>query len=342
VTFTRDRRLWIVTAALVAGAAGGLIVSFTGSSPRKAEAAVLVSSKKGPAAVEPFLPDLRTLATSSLLAGNVRSTLRLSEPAESLRARLHADIRPSTQVIAISATGSSARSAQQLAQEAAVVFSLLVGERFKTTTPPLSATVLDPAHVLGGPDRHILRNLLLGALVGLVLGTVVAVLFGGPPAAPVGAPPRAARELMRREQLLERRIGTVTARERELASRAALVKTQERDLAKRAHELEQRATTPPPAPPPRESPPSPEPVAPPAPPPTPPPPGKPAVQRLGGWNINELDALVTANGETHPDQVEEWHAYLFFLRDHASVDGELPRQFDSLVEEVFGALLEPR
>jgi len=340
VTFTRDRRLWIVTAALVAGALVGLILSLTSSASRKAEASVLVSSRQGPTAVEPFLPDLRTLATSSLLAGNVRSTLRLSESAESLRARLHAAIRPETQVIAISATGSSARSAQQLAQEAAVVFSLLVGERFKTTTPPLRATVLDPAHVLGGPNRHVVRNLLLGALVGLVLGTVAAVLFAGPPAAPVGAPPRAARELMRREKLLERRIGSVTARERELASRAALVKTQERELAKRAHELEPRAAASSPSPPLAEAePPKPEiPVTPTPPPPEP----KPVAPRLGGWNINELDTLVTANGDAHPEQVKEWHAYLFFLRDHASVDGDLPGQFDSLVEEVFGALLEPR
>jgi capsular polysaccharide biosynthesis protein len=339
VTFTRDRRLWIVTAALVVGAAVGVIFSYTGSSSRKAEASVLVSSKQGPAAVEPFLPDLRTLATSSLLAGNVRSTLRLSESAESLRARLHAAIHPNTQVIAISATGSSARSAQQLAQEAAVVFSLLVGERFKTTTPPLRATVLDPAHVLGGPNRHILRNALLGALIGLALGTVVAVLFAEAPAAPVGAPPRAARELMRREKLLERRIGSVTARERELASRAAHVKTQERELAKRAHELQRRATAPPPPPPA----PAPAPVAPAAEPERvpvePKRPPRSAEPRIGGWNINELDALVTAKGDAYPAQVEEWHAYLFFLRDHASVDGTLPRQFDALIEEVFSPLV---
>jgi hypothetical protein len=330
VTFTRDRRLWIVSAALVVGVAVGLIFSYTGSASRRAEASVLVSSKQGPAAVAPFLPDLKTLATSSLLAGNVRSTLRLSASAESLRSRLHATIRPHTQVIAISATGSTARSSQQLAQEAAVVFSLLVGERFRTTTPPLTAAVLDPAHVFGGPNRHVLRNAFLGALIGLVFGTVAAVLFVGPPPAPAQVPPTAARDLMRREKLLERRISRVTAREHELASRAGIVKAQERELALRERELEEAAAAQTAgagaaearmaeleAAPPSDL----EPEA--------------AIARGRGWTIDELDALVEANGDADPAQVEEWRAYLFFLRDHASADGRLPESFDSLIAEVF-------
>jgi len=39
------------------------------------------------------------------------------------------------------------------------------------------------------------------------------------------------------------------------------------------------------------------------------------------------------------EQAEEWRTYLFFLREHATSDGSLPRQFDGLVEDVFGALL---
>lgn len=335
MTLSRDRRLWIVSAALVVGLAVGLILSFAGSASRRAEAAVLVSSKQGPAAVEPFLADLRTLATSSLLAGNVRSTLRLSESAESLRTRLHATIRTHTQVIAISATGPSARSAQQLAQEAAVVFSLLVGERFRTTTPPLEAAVLDPAHVLGGPNRHVVRNALLGAVLGLVLGTVAAVLFVGPPPAPAQAPPSAARDLMRREKLLERRISSVTAREHELASRAGAVKAQERELAARERELAERAAAPAPV---TETP-EPEPKSEREVPAAARERESPVAEHIGGWNINDLDALVTARGEAHPGKVEEWRAYLFFLRDHASADGALPAQFDGLIVEVFAPLL---
>jgi hypothetical protein len=320
--------VWLVSVALVVGVAIALVISFTGSASRRAEATVIVSSTRGPTAVEPFLPDLQTLATSSLLAGNVRSTLRLSESAESLRRRLHATIRPQTQVIAISATGSNGGSAQQLAQEAAVVFALLVGERFRTNVPPLSARVLDPAHMLGGPNRHLVRDVLIGALLGLVLGTIAAVLFAGPPPAPAGAPPREARELMRREQLLERRISTVTARERELASRAGAVNAQERELAKRARDLERQATRRLPDQEIVEAPSIPQPE--PAPEPAPAPPAA-----VGGWNINELDALVGKNGDADPAQIEEWRAYLFFMRDHAAADGRLPASFDALVAEVF-------
>jgi hypothetical protein len=340
---TRDRRLWVVAGALVAGVVIGLIVSYTSFAKRRAEASVLISSNRGPSAVDPFLPDLRTLATSSLLAGNIRSTLRLSESAETVRSRLHATIRPNTQVIAISATGKDGRSAQQLAQEGAVVFALLVGERFKTTTPPLHASVLDPAHVLGGPDRHIGRNTVVGGLLGLVLGTVASVLFGTRPPHPAQAPPTEVRELMRREKLLERRITTVASRERELASRAALVTTQERELEKRRRDVEKHAAAraaPPPAPKP-EPVPRPDPVVS-GPPASPQPEPEPRLvtpsPRIGGWNIHELEALVAANDRADPGVVEEWRAYLFFLRDHASADGWLPPQFDSLIDEVFGAL----
>jgi capsular polysaccharide biosynthesis protein len=339
MTLSRDRRLWILSAAVLIGVVVGIVVSYAGSASLRAEAAVLVSSNKGQAAVEPFLPNLRTLATSSLLAGNVKSTLRLTEPSEQLRSRLSAGIRPHTQVIVISATGKSARSAQQLAQEAAVVFSLLVGERFRTTTPSLKAMVLDPAHVVGGPNRHVARNVLIGGVLGLVLGAIVAILFVGPAPAPAQGPPQDARELMRREKLLESRIDTVTAREREIATRAGTLKEQERELAKRERQFEEQARAlEPPPPEPEPPPPEPEPP-PPEPEPPPPEPPTPAVAARGGWNIHDLEQLVAAKADADPARIEEWRAYLFFLRDHAAADGALPPQFDYLVHEVFGALV---
>ncbi len=347
----RVRRLWLVSAAVV-GVAVGLIVAFVGSASRRAEATVLVSSKSGPSQVVPFLPDLKTLATSSLLAGNIRSTLRLSESEESVRRRLRASIRPQTQVIAISATGSDARSTQQLAQEAAVVFALLVGERFRTTAPPLRASVLDPAHLLGGPERHVLRNALIGAVLGLAIGTAVAVLLGGVSAVPAQAPPREARDLSRREALLERRVKTVTARERELASSAASLATRDRELAKREREVEERAAAaaevvmaPEPTRAPEPEPivaaqhePEPEPELKPEVVAAPPP--EPATASTGGWNINELGRLVAARAADTPTAtLEEWRSYLFYLRDVANTDGDLPSPFSPLVEDIFGDLL---
>ena len=44
-------------------------------------------------------------------------------------------------------------------------------------------------------------------------------------------------------------------------------------------------------------------------------------------------------GSEFPDRVEEWQAYLFFLREHASMEGALPPSFDALVDEAFHELL---
>ena len=125
-----------------------MLVSLLGSTSRKAEAKVLITSPAGTAAVRPLLGNLRELATSGVVAGNVKSTLRLPESAESLRRHLDASVRPGSEVIAITATDASADRARQLAQEAAVVFGQLVEARFGTSTPELHAAGLDSAHVL--------------------------------------------------------------------------------------------------------------------------------------------------------------------------------------------------
>jgi hypothetical protein len=59
----------------------------------------------------------------------------------------------------------------------------------------------------------------------------------------------------------------------------------------------------------------------------------------GGWTLDALDALVDANAGRFPEQEDEWRSYLFFLRDHADVDGRLPPHFEGLVAEVFAPLV---
>src|SRR5205823_12926463 len=172
------------------------------SGTRRAEASVLISSPAGVAAVKPLLPNLRELATSGVVAGNVRSTLRLTESTETLQRRLHATVRPESQVIAISATDSVADHARQLAQEAAVVFAQLVQSRFGTGSPELHAAVLDSAHVLAGPDRHYARNLLFGGLGGRLIASAAMFLPASRSPGPVGAW-GADNELRRRDELLE-------------------------------------------------------------------------------------------------------------------------------------------
>ncbi len=135
----------------------------------------------------------------------------------------------------------------------------------------------------------------------------------------------AGEELAGREAALKQRVKSVTARERALGRRAG-------ELASLERKLEQRAAAP--ARPQRPSEPEPEPT---------PEPGRPAptrpVVRGDAWNVLTLERLVAERGEAFPERVEEWRAYLFLLREHASSEGVLPPSFDALVDETFRELL---
>jgi hypothetical protein len=310
------RRWWVVPAAVLLGVLVGLVVSLAQSTDRRAEASVLISSPQGPGAVTPHLPNLRELATSGVLAGNVRSTLRLDESVGDVRDRLDAEVQPASQVIVIAASDDQAETARQIAQEAAAVFTRLVDARFGTGMPPLQAAVIDSAHVLSAPNRHFLRNALVGGAAGLLLGAAaVALLAGG-----AWPPDTAGRDLWEREKALAQRVNEVTKRERELARHAGRLAAREREVEARAAEAR------PPVPVVAES-------------TTPPEPAARAPSAAGGWNVNELQRAVDAQRDAPPDALEQWRTYLFFLRDHAAIDGSLPSQFDSLVEDVFADLI---
>ena len=76
--------------------------------------------------------------------------------------------------------------------------------------------------------------------------------------------------------------------------------------------------------------------APAPPPPEPAPEPPPAAARAALPTLDELERAVAAYAE--PDRVEELRWYLFYLRDHAEVDGTLPESFGLLVDTVFGTL----
>ena len=73
--------------------------------------------------------------------------------------------------------------------------------------------------------------------------------------------------------------------------------------------------------------PKPEPEPEPSPPPAP-----------RAWNVWEIEEALRARGE---EQDEEVSYLLVYLREFASPDGSLPLDFDALVRESFGDLLEP-
>ncbi len=58
------------------------------------------------------------------------------------------------------------------------------------------------------------------------------------------------------------------------------------------------------------------------------------------WDLEALAALVEERAADFPDRVEEWRAYIVYLRDFVGDDRLLPAAFDGLVVDVFGGLLE--
>lgn len=316
-------RWWIAATAAVAGLAIGLVVALVSPHDHRAESVVRFS---GPG-VDALLPDLRALATSSVLAGNVTSTLRLSESPDAVRNRLSASVRRGTRLVAIHARASTADKARQLAQEAAVVLTQIAPGRFAS----VRAQVFDPGHGIGGGNRHWFRDLGLGLLGGLCLGLFAAAVRAGGeevvrPSVPTGDE--------QRDQLLARRTELVGRREAAVARRVGELAAREQALDRREEELERRrAQQQPPPPSPPE--PVPAPVAQPG-----PPTEQAPVPVDGALTLNELERRVAAADSAPPAQREEWQNYLFLLRDHADSSGRLPSGFDTLIDEVFGELLK--
>jgi len=58
------------------------------------------------------------------------------------------------------------------------------------------------------------------------------------------------------------------------------------------------------------------------------------------WNVWDLERLARAEAPGHPERRDEWAFLFVHLRQFANADGVLPTEFDSLVRETFGGLLE--
>lgn len=67
-----------------------------------------------------------------------------------------------------------------------------------------------------------------------------------------------------------------------------------------------------------------------------------ASRRPDGWNLWDLERRAQERAGQDPLRDEEWYALFVSLRDFASPDGTLPREFDDLVHESFGELISRR
>jgi hypothetical protein len=275
---------------------------------------------------------VEALAESSLVESNVAQTLHLSSPPH-----VAADLGKGG-VLTVSVEAGSRERARQIDAEAVLVLTQKVEQRFGPA-PAVTVTLLDPAHADEQTSPTTGRNLLITGLIGLAAGlAAVAALVRGRPKAPTAAPGDHAAErrlgaridqVAKRERALAKRVGELAATEQRLTEREAAVQGREaelgaqrrageEELAKRKAELEEEA---------RAAVPEPEPE------PTPTP--QPSAVPAGTWTIELLEQRVAQRRERFPDQADEWVTYLYFLREHASVDGSLPRSFDSLIADVF-------
>jgi hypothetical protein len=348
------RLFWPIAAGVLLGLAIGGVWTLFQSDRYRAETHLLLRG----GATTRLSPAVVTLANGSVVQENVRQTLRLSRVPD-LSARLDRNI------LVVFAEAGSRDRARQVDAEAAQVITQLVAARFGSEG--LRTSLLDPAHVVDQPSPTPVRNLLVAGLLGLVVGGAFAYPRWRrrvvPPAVGGAVDPDVERrlkqrvgEVTKRERALARRAGELAEREAKvekqrekleelearLKQRAAELGETKQELAGRADDiaadekaLEARAAEPPPPPPP-PPPPEPEPALALSPPPDAA--SEPAV-RMGSWNMNDLQRVVDSQTSATPEQVEEWTTYLFFLREHAASDGSLPRQFDGLVEDVFGELI---
>jgi len=125
-------------------------------------------------------------------------------------------------------------------------------------------------------------------------------------------------DLRRREDALEKRVEAVTKREAETARRAAELAIRERRLAEDEAAAAERATA-------AAAAPEPVPI--------------PTNGAAGTYSLTALEELVASHGGEHPEKIEEWQSYLFFLRDYATSDGRIPARFDWLIADTFSELL---
>ncbi|HXV56814.1 MAG TPA: hypothetical protein VD704_03010 [Gaiellaceae bacterium] len=58
------------------------------------------------------------------------------------------------------------------------------------------------------------------------------------------------------------------------------------------------------------------------------------------WNLWDLERRARDEAQRHPARYEEWSYLFVHLRQFATPDGSLPTEFDGLVRESFGELLE--
>jgi hypothetical protein len=335
------RALLAVAAGVLVGLAAGAVWTWLQADRYRADARVLVRPVSSR-----IVPAVEALAESSLVESNVAQTLHLSSPPHISAQRGDAG------VLTVSVEAGSRERARQVDAEAVVVLTQKVEQRFGASVG-ISVTLLDPAHAADQTSPTTGRNFLIAGLIGLGAGLAGALALRPARRPAEAADPQVEQRLLiridevaKRERALARRAGELAAREQQLERReeelAAVasrptpsddqVERREQELERRRRELEQHAADLNAREAELEAAAAAEPEEAPA--------SEVATGARGrGWDLRDLERLVQQEqGTADPSVLEEWFAYLFFLREHADHDGILPSTFDPLIADVFGNL----
>lgn len=146
-------------------------------------------------AVEPFTQTMTDLLESEVVARRVRTDLDLDTTPSELLDQLEVETKPDASVLNLTYKDTDQQRSQQVLQRIGEVFTELVDTRFgdqaaqdggtgdqanADQTPPVTATIFDPAHAL--PDRVApkpKRTLAIAGLLGLIAGVLLALVRDG-------------------------------------------------------------------------------------------------------------------------------------------------------------------
>ena len=317
-----------VLAGTAAGVAAALVLTLLQSSTYRADVSIALVRQGQPPGDDPALARAAEAAAelfhSRAVAEPAIANLRLDESPAELLDRVSVETAAESSLIRISVEAPSRDEARRTAQELTELMTVRFNDRFG---PATAATVWEAPRA--DEDRvspRPARNLALGALFGALLGALASAVAGRRRAAPTAGHPREPRlealaaELAERTAALDERVRSITARELALARRAA------RAAVPASPSFEEAAAEPEPEPEPE---PAPVPV-----------PVQPEPLDGAPATLWRLEQLVAAKPSEDVYVQSDREATLFLLRDYAGVDGRIPQQFDGLVWETFGELLD--
>jgi tyrosine-protein kinase len=187
----RRRKLIVVSLlALSLGAASALTLATT--SMYEAQTTIVVGQGQGlvsPAnanAIQPFSATMTELIKSTIVARDVISDLHLSMTPEQVLGSISVSFNPESAALNVSVVNHVPAQARAIAASLGANFSQLVAQKLgkgtpatagSPATPPLTASVWDPAHLIPGKvEPKPTRNLLVAGILGLVLGLLAAFL----------------------------------------------------------------------------------------------------------------------------------------------------------------------